>query len=279
MAQYFAALLVLFLSVGSLATTTKPQAQQKTDASKNLCEKSIIGHGFPGIPGSNGMPGMPGVPGTQGPQGRDGAKGHTGDKGAEGMPGKKGERGPEGYRGKSGPPGMMGIKGESGIVGAQGKKGEKGEKGESVKASPASAVPRTNWKQCAWKQGDSRDSGKIKDCSFNKLQSDTALKVSFQGNTRVESDNRCNRWYFKFNGNECSGPTTIEAIVYSNWPSSVPNLLYHRSFEGYCENIPQGAVRVELWVGQCSGQTLGDAYTGWNSVSRIIIEEVSRPQS
>ena len=25
--------------------------------------------------------------------------------------------------------------------------------------------------------------------------------------------NKCNRWYFKFNGNECSGPMTIEATV------------------------------------------------------------------
>ena len=57
-------------------------------------------------------------------------------------------------------------------------------------------------------------------------------------------------------------------------------VLYHRSFEGYCENIPQGTVRVKLWVGQCSsGHTLGDAYTGWQSVSRIMIEEVSRSQS
>ena len=120
----------------------------------------------------------------------------------------------------------------------------------------------------------------MQDCSFNKLKSDTALKVSFQGSMRVAGSLKCNRWYFKFNGNECSGPMTIEAVVYSNWPSSVPNLLHHRSFEGYCENIPQDTVRVELWVGQCpSGQTLGDAYTGWNSVSRIIIEEVSRPQS
>ena len=58
------------------------------------------------------------------------------------------------------------------------------------------------------------------------------------------------------------------------------NLHRHRSSEGYCENITQGAVRVELWVEQCSGVvTLGDASTGWNSVSRIMIEEVSRPQS
>ena len=45
------------------------------------------------------------------------------------------------------------------------------------------------------------------------------------------------------------------------------------------ENVPQGAVRVDLWVGKCSGQSLDNANTGWGSLSRIIIEEVSRPQS
>ena len=93
------------------------------------------------------------------------------------------------------------------------------------------------------------------------------------------SSEKCNRWYFKFNGNECSGPMTIEAAVYNEWSSGNPNLLHHRSFEGYCENISQGAVRVELWVGKCGGRALGDAHTGFESVSRIMIEEVSRPQS
>ena len=105
------------------------------------------------------------------------------------------------------------------------------------------------------------------------------LKVSFQGNILVDGDTKCNRWYFKFNGNECSGPMTIDAVVYNDWPSGNAYLYHHRSFEGYCENIPKGAVRVELWVGKCSGHTLGNAYTGWNSVSRIMIEEVSRSQS
>ena len=93
------------------------------------------------------------------------------------------------------------------------------------------------------------------------------------------SGSKCSRWFFKFNGNECSGPMTIEAVVYNSWPSGDPNLLHHRSFEGYCENIPQGAVTVQLWVGKCNGYSVHNAYTGWNSVSRIIIEEVSRPQS
>ena len=120
----------------------------------------------------------------------------------------------------------------------------------------------------------------FQDCAFNKFKSGSALKVSFQGNMWVQGDNQCNRWYFKFNENECCGPMTIEAAVYNDWTSGNPALLHHRSFEGYCENIPQGAVRVELWVGKCSsGHALGDAYTGWESVSRIMIEEVSRPQS
>ena len=121
----------------------------------------------------------------------------------------------------------------------------------------------------------------FQDCSFGKLQSNTAIKVSFQGVMRVYgSPSKCNRWFFKFNGNECSGPMTIEAVVHNAWSSGNLNLRHHRSFEGYCENIPQGTVRVELWVGSCpNGHTLGNAYTGWSSVSRIMIEEVSGPQS
>ena len=121
----------------------------------------------------------------------------------------------------------------------------------------------------------------VQDCSFSKLRTDTALKVSFQGIMRVAgTGQRCNRWYIKLNGRECNSPVPTEAVLFNSWPSSVgnPNVLHHRSFEGYCENITRGAVRVELWIGKCKGFTLGDAATGWTYSSRIIVEEVSRPQ-
>ena len=118
----------------------------------------------------------------------------------------------------------------------------------------------------------------FQECSFNKLHSNTALKVSYQGNIRVESDATCNRWYFKFNGNECSGPMTIDSVLYTNWAGGTSNILRHHSFEGYCENLARGTVRVELWVGKCHRETQGNAYTGWNSVSRIMIEEVPPSQ-
>ena len=118
----------------------------------------------------------------------------------------------------------------------------------------------------------------FQECSFNKLYSNTALKVSYQGNIRVYTIAACNRWYFKFNGNECSGPMTIDSILYNRWAGGLSNIHRHHSFEGYCENLARGTVRVELWVGKCPYYTQGDAHTGWNSVSRIMIEEVPPSQ-
>ena len=68
-----------------------------------------------------------------------------------------------------GEPGLVGMKGEPGIIGMNGRKGDKGEKGESVKASQASVVPQTNWKQCVWKSGTSTNNGKIKVNNDNPL--------------------------------------------------------------------------------------------------------------
>ena len=146
-------------------------------------QKSVLSHGFPGIPGSNGMPGMPGVPGPQGPQGREGPKGQIGDKGSQGMPGPRGDRGREGPPRKRGPPGTMGIKGELGLVGIKGERGivgnpgRRGEKGESAKASQASVVPQTNWKQCVWKSYSLTDNGKIK-VNKNALKAKLELFIS-----------------------------------------------------------------------------------------------------
>ena len=119
----------------------------------------------------------------------------------------------------------------------------------------------------------------FQECSFNKLHDNTALRVSYQGSARVYSNHKCNRWYFKFNGNECSGPLPIDSVVYNGWAGGLSDIQRNHFFEGYCDNLARGSVSVELWVGKCSGySTQGDAYTGWNSVSRIMIEEVPPSQ-
>ena len=65
-----------------------------------------------------------------------------------------------------------------------------------------------------------------------------------------------------------------------NGNSGKKDLQRVRQIEGVCEKVHKGFVRVGFWVGNCAGSSVNaDAYTGWNSVSRIYVEEVSPPQA
>ncbi|XP_070558712.1 collagen triple helix repeat-containing protein 1-like [Ptychodera flava] len=177
--------------------------------------------------------GVPGIPGTPGSPGRDGR---------------------DGLRGEKGEPGQAGLKGE---VGARGEDN----------------LPR-NIKQCAWdKINDGRDNGIIKECQFRKYSRTTALRVLWSGNIRaVSSGGSCTRWYFTFDGAECSDPFPIDTVLHVH---NSYNMHFGTSVEGLCFGIGAGRVDVEFRVETgCSNHAAADAYTGWESVSRIIIEEV-----
>ena len=107
----------------------------------------------------------------------------------------------------------------------------------------------------------------------------TALHVYFAGNLRIYGcDNCCSRWYFTFNGAECSSPGSIDGAFYMQTGKN-HNLYRHRHIEGHCSNIHKGKVRVGFWVGSCNtGHKLADAKTGWPTMSRIFIEEVPKAQ-
>lgn len=207
-----------------------------------------------------GIPGLPGKPGDQGPAGRDGRDGINGLNGVQGQPGR------DGVPGRDGAQGPLGLKGEGGPQGPVG--------------PPGSGSTSANWKECVWKKEDGKDNGKIMDCMFVKKSSGTALRVYYGGNLRIYSCDRCcKRWYFTFNGTECSGPMAIDGVFYLlKGANAHEDLHRHRHIEGHCLNIPKGNVRVGFWVGNCHGYGNADASTGWNSVSRIYVEEVSPPQ-
>ncbi|XP_062514717.1 collagen triple helix repeat-containing protein 1-like [Corticium candelabrum] len=205
--------------------------------------------------------GVPGVPGSPGRDGRDGRDGTIGEKGG------RGERGEQGVKGESGKLGPHGLKGDGGVKGIKGDLGVKGEKGEVTQQS--------NWKQCVWKRDDSKDTGLIQECRFSKKHGNTALHVAYAGNLRIDCARCCSRWFFTFNDRECTGPMTIDAVYYTRANNEI---LRHRQIEGYCENIPEGDVRIGFHIGKCNGQTLADGYTGWNSVSRIMIAEMPPAQ-
>lgn len=196
---------------------------------------------------ASGVPGVPGIPGLNG---RDGAKG---DRGPSGAPGKTGPQGPEGAKGAKGEP------------------------------NAHAQVPQRNWKQCAWENlNDGSDYGLIRDCVFIKKAYDTALRVEYNGDYRIAYClDCCKRWYFTFNGAECKGPSAIDGLVliYRNNGKTDSNIHKTTYIGGYCQGISAGTVRVGINVGDCAGKKSGsDAYTGWNSVTRIMIEEVPPPQ-
>ena len=90
-------------------------------------------------------------------------------------------------------------------------------------------------------------------------------------------DNCCSRWYFTFNGAECSTPAAIDGVVYMAYGRDgkyAKSLYCPRHIEGVCEKSRKRTVRVGFWVGKCSDVTSADAYTGWNSVSRIYVDEI-----
>jgi len=69
------------------------------------------------------------------------------------------------------------------------------------------------------------------------------------------------------------------AFIAANHGKTDTNIHRTTQIGGYCEGISKGTVRVGFNVGDCVGTKSGsDAYTGWNSVTRIMIEEVPPPQ-
>ena len=115
-------------------------------------------------------------------------------------------------------------------------------------------------------------------CDFIKNYTDTALHVYFAGNLRIHGcDGCCSRWYFTFNGAECSSPGFDGAFYMRTGRNH--DLHRHRHIEGHCNNVQKGKMRVGFWVGKCAtGHKMADAYTAWHSMSRIFIEEVPKAQ-
>ena len=73
-------------------------------------------------------------------------------------------------------------------------------------------------------------------------------------------------------------PLPIDGVVYLEKGSS-DNVLRVRHIEGHCNDIPIGTVLVGFWIGNCNGYGNADGYTGWNSVSRIFVEEIPKAQA
>ncbi|XP_020618704.1 collagen triple helix repeat-containing protein 1-like [Orbicella faveolata] len=184
-------------------------------------------------------------------------------------------RGPPGPKGHTGPPGMRGPPGTPGARGPPGPQGPAGAQG------PPGSMER-NWRQCVWQHKDlETDKGFLLECIFKKNSDDTGLRVFYNGVLGIfNCDRCCKRWYFTFNGAECSAPSPIDGLLHmrTGTGNALKALLRVRHIEGVCEKVPKGEVRVGFWVGNCYGWGDADARTAWGAVARIYVEEMPPPQ-
>jgi len=93
---------------------------------------------------------------------------------------------------------------------------------------------------------EEKDTGLVKECHFNKTSDKTGLRVYWNGNLRIYNcHNCCRRWYFTFNGAECSAPGAIDGVIYMvHGTGNRKNLHRPRHIEGVCEKVAKGIVRV-----------------------------------
>ncbi|XP_030828184.1 collagen triple helix repeat-containing protein 1 [Strongylocentrotus purpuratus] len=162
--------------------------------------------------------------------------------------------------------------GPEGLPGPEGDEGSQGSGTDGTWYDVMNA--NRNWRQCTFTSASGSDSGTIYTCSFTKNSATSSLYAAFSGTTRLHNCHGCCcRWYLTFNGAECSSPQVIDGTVYMAYYNAA-DLHRHRTISGVCDNIAAGSVTVALNVGACSGYGTYDCYTGWNAVSRIIVEEL-----
>ena len=99
------------------------------------------------------------------------------------------------------------------------------------------------------------------------------------------------RWFLTIDGQECSNPEVIDAAIKQDLsprtqpfdtrrPAAVSGICYGP--DGNNVNTPfiAGKHNVQLFVGPCDGtNATSPVMTGYNSLSRFILEEVPAPSS
>ncbi len=102
--------------------------------------------------------------------------------------------------------------------------------------------------------------------SFLYVKVQTAMRI-------MDCEKCCKRWYVTFDGEECK-PVPIDGIVYiSN--GTAQNIHRTSVISGHCQLNKANTIKVALNIGNCYKYSDGaDAYTGWNSATRIYLEEM-----
>lgn len=124
-----------------------------------------------------------------------------------------------------------------------------------------------------------RNLGTIAHVIFNKLHDHTVLKLTWEGNARKRScTDCCAKWWFTIDGSGCTKPEDIYTSISS---SNALNIFLPTTLTGVCFAtlglpLQKGQRRIKLMVGNCDNSRITDLATGFESSSRIIVEEIPR---
>lgn len=231
--------------------------------------------GIQGPPGADGAVGATGPAGPQGPQGEQGPIGLTGADGVAGATGPIGPQGPAGNDGADGAVGATGPAGPQGQTGFQGPKGDTGDTGPQGPPGPAGST------KLHFLQGhveDGKDNGYVNGrfLTFNKVSSTSKLRVTYSDNFRVISHGNASAgsvatWRIHLNG----GGTAIHKSIHT-WRdvhTERPERNRHDmgSMLGMLHNVSAGTHTISIHV---NSNSIGDAYTGWNSLFYLEVQEI-----
>ena len=147
-----------------------------------------------------------------------------------------------------------------------------------------------NWIQCVTDSplNSTVNDSSVMSCMFSKQQENTVLRVAWDGNIAVLGcDNCCMRWFVTINSEECSDPGPIDIALRQDLTEidQADRFDEYRpaSVVGFCRGSTSGSFSagthtISLSVGPCKGSegldfSTSDVLTGYNSVSRFIVEE------
>ena len=83
------------------------------------------------------------------------------------------------------------------------------------------SVFHPQWVHCSIPtiEGGNLDEGPLEStaCVLNKTKTASSVRVAFNGNIQLTNcENCCMRWFITLNGEECSDPAPIEAVIFSS---------------------------------------------------------------
>ncbi len=116
---------------------------------------------------------------------------------------------------------------------------------------------------------ETADTGRLlsRTLNFTKTKDETAIRVGYTDNFRVNGQNSSGRWEIRVNGLPPAGGN-VQFDIYE----ASGNHHFSSTLVGYLEGVPAGTHSIEIWVGPTSTSG-GDLYTGWQETRWTIEAE------